>query len=281
MPGDIPYYALFSELISKRLDDASLSHQGRLLIGQKLAEFGDSRSGVGVKGGLPDIEWIEIPGGKINLDDVDDVFQVKPFKIAKYLVTNAQFESFINAEDGYRNRKWWKNIEQSSQAEKPSWQEANSPRETISWFEAIAFCRWLSHQTKSTIRLPTEWEWQQAATSGDSTREYPWPGEWDTNRCNGMESGLKRTISVGMYSRGSTRQGVMDMAGNVWEWCLNTYAQPEVPTSLSIDKSNTQRVIRGGSWNNYSNNLRVANRNSFFASNRSINVGFRLVLNIP
>jgi formylglycine-generating enzyme required for sulfatase activity len=75
-------------------------------------------------------------------------------------------------------------MQRSEEASIGAWQEANSPRETVSWFEAMAFCRWLSQRTGSKIRLPTEWEWQQAATGGDSTREYPWPGEWDASRCN-------------------------------------------------------------------------------------------------
>ena len=97
----------------------------------------------------------------------------------------------------------------------PNWKEANSPRETVSWFEAVAFCRWLSKRTNSKIRLPTEWEWQLAATGGDPEREYPWPGGWDATKCNSSESRLNRTSAVGIYPSGVTQQGVLDMAGNV------------------------------------------------------------------
>ena len=143
------------------LKNERLSHQDRLRIGNKLAEFGDTRPGVGMgPNGLPDIAWVDIPKGRIKLKGVDHVFEVKPFRMAKYLVTNAQFEAFLNAEDGYRNEEWWKGIWRSKEASVASWQEANSPRETVSWFEAVAFCRWLSRRTESTIRLPTEWEWQ-------------------------------------------------------------------------------------------------------------------------
>jgi hypothetical protein len=270
------------QVLIAQLDQDGLSHQDRLLIGQKLAEFGDPRPGVGCRDGLPDIVWIEIPGGQITLKEIDHVFKVKPFRMAKYLVTRAQFEAFIKAEDGYRNEKWWKGIRKERDTPKTaSWQEANLPRAWVSWFEAVAYCRWLSERTKSKIRLPTEWEWQQAATGGHPTREYPWSGEWDASRCNSMEIRLSRTSAVGMYPRGATGQGLLDMAGNVWEWCLNAYETPGMPTSLRIDKSKTQRVIRGGSWNDGPGDLRVSARFSYSATYQLSYVGFRLVQDIP
>jgi hypothetical protein len=258
------------QTLIERLNDESLSHQDRLLIGQKLAEFGDTRDGVGVKDGLPNIVWIDIPGGSVKLEEVDRVFKVEPFCIAKYQVTNIQFEAFLKAEDGYRNEEWWRDIEHHEAAQ-PSWQEANSPRETASWYEAVAFCRWLSAKTETSIRLPTEWEWQQAATGGDPERIYPWKGEWDTTRCNSYESRLNRTTAVGMYPQGATRQGALDMAGNVWDWCLNTYEDQD----LSITTAG-RRVLRGGSWDNAPVTLRVSNRLWNFADYRFNGIGFRL-----
>ncbi|MEK9141598.1 MAG: DUF4062 domain-containing protein [Nitrospirota bacterium] len=85
------------EVLLARLNEDALSHQDRLLIGQKLAEFGDPRPGVGVKEGVPDIVWIEIPGGQVKLELIDHVFMVKPFRLAKYPVTNAQVQAFITA----------------------------------------------------------------------------------------------------------------------------------------------------------------------------------------
>lgn len=225
------------EVLRAKLTQDDVSHQERLLIGQKLADFGDPRAGVGLRpDGLPDIVWIEIPKGQVKLEEIDYVFKVRPFRIAKYPVTNAQFEAFLKAGDGYQNKKSWKDLEQSQDAAQPSWQEANSPRETVSWYEAIAFCRWLSDKMGTSIRLPTEWEWQQAATGGDPERKYPWEGEWDSSRCNGEESRVNRTTAVGMYPQGATLLSVLDMAGNVWEWCLNTYKNPQQPEAVRIDK---------------------------------------------
>jgi formylglycine-generating enzyme required for sulfatase activity len=162
-----------------------------------------------------------------------------------------------------------------------SWSEANCPRETVSWYEAVAFCRWLSHRTDSRIRLPTEWEWQQAATGGDPTYEYPWGKEWDTTRCNSIESRLNRTTPVGIYPSGATPQGVTDMAGNVWEWSLNTYDDPEKPDSVGIDDLNASRVIRGGSWFNRPEVLRSSNRSGDSTDFRFDFIGFRLAQDIP
>ena len=252
------------------------------MIGQKLAEFGDPRPGVGLCDGLPDIVWIDIPGGRITLTGVDHVFEVEPFRMAKYLVTNAQFEAFIKAEDGYRKEMWWNGIQRCEEASAASWHEANSPRETVCWFEAVAFCRWLSQRAGSKIRLLTEWEWQQAATGGDPNSEYQWLGEWEADRCNSEESRLNRTTAVGLYLHGATKQGVMDMAGNVWEWCLNTYEQPEAPESLRIDGSDELRVVRGSSWNDEPMFLHVSTRLGHVAGTRLSNgLGFRLAQDIP
>jgi hypothetical protein len=269
-------YAAPQDKLIERLHHNALSHTERVKIGQYLAAFGDPRPGVGLKeDGLPDIDWIKIPGGQVKLG-FNQVLEVKPFHMAKYLVTNAQFEAFRKAEDGYRNEEWLRDMENSETVAEPRWGEANAPRETVSWFEAVAFCRWLSAKTGTSIRLPTEWEWQQAATGGDPTNEYPWPGEWDTSRCNSKESRLSRTTAVGMYPHGATKQGVMDMAGNVWEWCLKTYEQPEAPEPLPIDESNTSRVLRGGSWDNKPENLRVSARGRYYADTQTNSIGFRL-----
>lgn len=104
-----------------RLQDRTLSHQARLEIGQELARIGDPRPGVGLRAdGLPDVVWISIPGGQVRVDlETPNSFirftemgtfrsklDVAPFRIAKYPVTNAQFEVFLTASDGDHNRGW-------------------------------------------------------------------------------------------------------------------------------------------------------------------------------
>ncbi|MGE0644145.1 MAG: SUMF1/EgtB/PvdO family nonheme iron enzyme [Nitrospira sp.] len=266
-------YAVPQDQLIKRLQDRRLSHNERCRIGEYLAALGDPRAGVGVKNGLPDIVWIEIPGGVGKLKSTGREFDVKPFRIGQYPVTNAQFQSFLTAEDGYRNDQWWKQMEYRRQVTRPSKQDVNCPRETVSWFEAVAFCRWLSSKTETTIRLPTQWEWQQAATGGNPRNEYPWEGGWDSARCNSGEGGLNGTIAVGMYPAGVTQQGVHDMAGNVWEWCLTSATDPD---SALME----EHVLRGGFWFNEPESLHLSMEDRSFADVRQDKVGFRLVQEI-
>jgi hypothetical protein len=261
-------------VLEKQLHNAELSHQQRALIGIKLAELGDRRRGVSLTTvGLPDIDWIEIPGGKVKLKEGKWRAQrVRPFKIARYPVTNIQFQAFVDAEDGYGNEKWWADLERRTDSpEPPYWSEANHPRENVTWYEAVAFCRWLSARLGYDVHLPTEWAWQQAATGGDPNNVYPWGPDWEAPRCNSDESGLNRTTAVGMYPSGSTPQGVLDMAGNVWEWCLNKYDDPK---DIRIDRSGGRRVLRGGSWFYRPQSLRSAARSWSYPDDRELHRWF-------
>lgn len=276
----IHQFAAPQDVLIQRLNEPTLGHQERLTIGLYLAGFGDPRPGVGVKDGLPDMAWVQIPGGKIQFEGINHMFTVKTFQIAKYLVTNAQFQTFIE-DGGYENEAWWKGIQKEKPRE-PHWQEPNAPRESVSWFEAVAFCRWLSHRTGSCIRLPSEWEWQQAAIVGDSMYKYPWIGGWDGTRCNSGESRFHRTTPVGIYPNGATQHGVLDMAGNVEEWCLNTYEDTEKPESVGLEDLYGARVLRGGSWNNGPGDLRSSNRSwDDYGNQGNFSIGFRLAKDPP
>jgi formylglycine-generating enzyme required for sulfatase activity len=276
----IHQFAAPQKRLIERLKDSTLSHHERLTIGQYLAGLDDPRPGVGMKNRLPDIEWVKIPGGKIQLEGVGHVFAVKPFLMAKYPVTNAQFQAFIE-DGGYEHEEWWQGIKKV-EPQPSAWQEPNAPRETVSWFEAVAFCNWLSARTRTRIRLPTEWEWQQAATSGNPANDYPWGKDWDAARCNSTESRLNRTTPVGLYPLGATLQGTMDMAGNVREWCLNTFDNPETPESVRLDDdSKNWRVLRGGSWLNLPEFLRTSLRFRYLPGSRANLIGFRLAQDTP
>ena len=92
----------------------------------------------------------------------------------------------------------------------------------VSWYEASAYCQWLTAELRAQgrigddreVRLPTQEQWMQAAGKG----KYPWGDEFDPAKANTEESGLGQTTPVHMYPGGQTAEGVWDMSGNVWEW---------------------------------------------------------------
>jgi formylglycine-generating enzyme required for sulfatase activity len=188
--------------------------------------------------------WIEIPK--------------KGYSIAKYPVTNVQFAKFIEA-GGYRERKWWTNAgwqqrEEASWTQPRHWQDskwngAEQPVVGVSWYEAVAFCLWLSDATGEKIMLPTEDQWQYAA-QGDEGRTYPWGNDWDCKRCNNSVKPCDShvTTPVRQYEgKGDSPFGVVDMAGNVWEWCLTDYLNK----TNDINSDTEYRVLRGGCWDNH------------------------------
>jgi formylglycine-generating enzyme required for sulfatase activity len=105
-------------------------------------------------------------------------------------------------------------------------------------------------------------------------REYPWGNEFESERCN-AENKLGETSAVGIYPQGQSPYGLMDISGNVLEWCLNKYGEPQMVTA---DLSGAARVLRGGSWRYDAQGVRSANRSGFTPDFRNFNIGFRLVL---
>jgi formylglycine-generating enzyme required for sulfatase activity len=123
------------------------------------------------------------------------------------------------------------------------------------------------------IHLPTEWEWQWVAQNGVEARIYPW-GEWDDYpRANTTEAGIgDRSIAVGMYPYGATECGAFDVAGNLWEWCLNDYDNPEITNG----HSNNNKTLRGGSFHGYRTLARAGYRGSSSPGYWGLNRGFRV-----
>ncbi|MEW8438530.1 MAG: SUMF1/EgtB/PvdO family nonheme iron enzyme, partial [Candidatus Thiodiazotropha taylori] len=238
------------EALLDEIDNIETKPERRLEIGDELAQLEDPRPGVGLdEQGLPDIDWVEIPGGEFIYGEEKQQQQLTldSFFIARYPITSAQYQTFIDA-GGYEEERWWRDLERQS-PEESRWNQPNRPRENVSWYEAIAFCRWLSQQLGYEIRLPTEQEWEKAARGTDG-REYPWGNGYragfanvDENETTAGPSYLGQTVAVGLYPQGASPYGVMDLAGNVWEWCLNKYGNPEDTT---IDISDDNRVLRGG-----------------------------------
>ena len=259
------------------LDDPATSHEERAIIGVRLSLLGDPRPGVGLRAdGLPDLVWCAVPGSAVTLEKDAGTFTVEPFQIAKYPVTYRQYRAFLDAEDGYHNPEWWQGLRVDQPPEKPGRQSqryGNHPAENVAWLEAVPFCRWLSAKLGYEVRLPTEWEWQQAATGGNPANQYPWGPEWDGNCANTEESELGHTTAVGMYPHGISPAGALDMSGNVWEWCLNEYDQPR---NLA-PAGGARRVVRGGDRDDDKTITRAACRAARAPGDRGSFIGFRLV----
>jgi formylglycine-generating enzyme required for sulfatase activity len=258
-------------------------HQRREEIGLRLNQMGDPRRGVGVDAaGLPDLVWVDIPAGQVTLEtEPPETFAVATFQIAKYPITWCQYRAFVDAADGYHDPRWWNGLEHQGQPGAESWGFASYPAINVSWYDALAFCRWLSKRlglADEVVRLPAEWEWQWVTQAGAETQEYPWRGEWNRMRANSYESGIGRTTAVGMYPLGAPDcWPLLDLSGNVWEWCLNPYKKP----GRAGSKAGVPRVLRGGAWYHDTWNCRAAYRNNNAPDSRLNHFGFRVCRGAP
>jgi len=241
--------------------------EARAAIGRALGLIeGDTRPGIClIDNGLPVIEWCEvIDDGPVILreDESKHSAQIETFNISKYLITNAQFRTFID--DGGYTEKWrncWTNAGWKEKGDRISPEEysetlrlPNHPRIGLNWYEAVAFSRWLDRRMRDVgripdgleIRLPTELEWEKAARGKDG-RIYPWGNEFDKNKCNVVD--LQSTTAVGIFPTGASPYGVMDMIGNAWKWCLTKWHE-NINTENEDNslEGNAPRVYRGGCW---------------------------------
>ena len=171
----------------------------------------------------------------------------------------------------------------------------NHPVVDINWYEANAYCNWLlkhwntlaeskanSNLYIRQIRLPLDLEWTLAAGGETPKNRYPWDLKMSITvdekelkqRANVSEGKIGHTTPVNAYIRGVSPFGVMDMAGNVWEWQAYVHSYDEKRDEVFL-------ALRGGSWVDGSGNADVSNRGSrFYPSEWNFNIGFR-VIGIP
>lgn len=247
--------------------------RARAAIGRAMGRFGlDKRPGVSLRpDGLPDIDWVEIPGPVPFIYQDSTHPGLPTFHIARYPVTQSQFQAFINA-GGYRDARWWRGLaERFETPQEPGRDEPNAPRENVSWYEAVAFCRWLSAASSQAVLLPTEQQWEHVAR-GIHGRDYPWGRDWNVACANSRNSGVGRTTTVGLYPQGESAEGVQDLTGNVWEWCLNEY---DYPDNCGL-AGNMSRVLRGGAWSSHPAFCRAAHRFHYGPNCRFNYLGFRV-----
>jgi len=256
----------------------------------------------------PDLNaWVEVKIPKPKSQSPNRVY------VARYPVTNHQFALFIAA-GGYeeRERSWWSDEGWEWRMEKhPSYRgeglgedpvtqpgywdhprlgkfRRGYPVVGVSWYEANAYCAWLTEQLQVsghrfqvwrdgeietldlesetlTVRLPTDEEWVAAAGGAEGER-YPWGPKWHESRANTREGGVGDTSPVGMYPSGQSLSGVWDLGGNVWEWMASWY-----------DEEQRHRALRGGSWYDFQWNARVSERDGLDPDLSRDFGGFRVV----
>jgi hypothetical protein len=240
----------------------------RAAVGRALGRLNlDNRKGIGLDTrGVPDIDWVEVPAGDFVYQDGERRY-LETFWIGRYPITNAQFDAFIQ-DRGYEDDRWWRGLGEHIRApEAPGWTLANHPRETVSWYEAMAFCAWLTHRLGYAVTLPTEVQWEKAARGTDG-RTYPW-GVWRASKANSHEADIGRTSAVGLFPHGRSPYGVMDLTGNVWEWCLTEQIQRE-----GCDYG----MLCGGSFLDRPTEIHITDRRAYSYNS---DIGFRVVCVVP
>jgi len=253
-------------------DDVEVEPQKTALVNVNLKGKGEPPNTIIGKDGA---EMILIPAGEFIMgspegEGEDDerpqhtVF-LDAFYIDKYEITNAQYKQFIEA-TGHQAPNYW---------DDEGFNQPNQPVVSVSWHDASAYAKWAGK------RLPTEAEWEKAARGTDG-RKYPWGNEWDGSECNsaGNSDGYEYTAPIGSYPTGVSPYDVMDMAGNVWEWCADCYDRNYYSRSPQQNPkgpdSESWRVLRGGSWYGNAHTLRCANRNFYVLSTlTNARLGFR------
>jgi formylglycine-generating enzyme required for sulfatase activity len=233
-------------------------------------------------------EWVEreVPQHEVTLGQ---------YAISRYPVTNAEFDRFIQ-DRGYETGDYWtdagwKQKESEGWAqprywEDEKWNDPSQPVVGVSWYEAVAYCGWLSTKSGRDYGLPSEAQWEKAARGTDG-RRYPWGDDWDPARCNNEESGPDRTTPVGQYPEGGSLYGVSEMVGQVWEWCSSKYGgledKPEFGYPYNPDdgredlEGDDTRLARGGSWYNGAGWCRCGSRGRNNPWVRKHDGGFRCV----
>lgn len=273
--------------------------------------------------GLP--QFISLPGGEFWMgspeEEVAQIFKetgkdwakrelprhrvaVSAFGLAKYPTTNAMFAHFIEA-GGYTNRVWWEEAVQVGFWEAGKsyrgrnqpyyWNDArfngaNQPVVGVSWYEAVAYCRWLTETLHDgyEYRLPTEAEWEYAAR-GTAGRRYAWGDDWVEHYANTAALNLEQPTPVGIFPAGATPEGLLDLTGNVWEWCKDWFAEQEYARRAGQIACNPQgpdqgtyKVLRGGSWSTSTEWVRCASRGLDDPVNDFIDdFGFRVARGFP
>lgn len=222
------------------------------------------------------INEVQIPGGEFTagaveqdkraeMDEESREVTVGAFYIDKFPVTNAQYRVYLEdmkiPESEYPD--FWDDSDASTE---------NHPVVGVSLKEAQAYAQWLNTLFDIKKRLPTEDEWEKAARGGAESI-YPWGDESPKDNVRANYNGNGRfdgTSPVGSFENGVNAFGLFDMAGNVWHWT-------STPSEEESGEGTANMIVKGGSWMDGPNELRISNRKELDPSQQYGDVGFRLV----
>jgi formylglycine-generating enzyme required for sulfatase activity len=237
-----------------------------------------------------------IPGGEVQMGsrfhprEERRIVHLAAFEIAHATVTVNQYSAFLESQAASQERWWsqegWAWVAgisdgwgRENRKIPDAWEvQAKRPFRPvvgITWYEAEAYCNWMTYQKKRPVRLPSEEEWEYAAR-GEDGRPFPWGEYFDANLTNTLESGLLDTVDAGSLPGDNSPFGVMDMAGNVQEWTASRY----VPLSGEVLPAKVMVVARGGSFNDSVFGSRVSYRRAYPPGYFYPFLGFRVVVGI-
>ena len=199
------------------------------------------------------------------------------YEISRYEITNAQYRAFVEATDrptprGHNGEETWADETLNGNTQ---------PVVGVTWFDAQAFAEWIGGS------LPTEAQWERAARGAEG-RTYPWGNTPPKARQHAnFARRYNRPIPVGQFPKGESPNGIADLAGNVWEWCLDEYSPTfyqqhnggtsQDPLNLRFRDVLRARVIRGGAWDVGRAFLRSSLRFKFYPLDSTHTIGFRVV----
>ena len=300
------------------LFQSELSPLERAEAGRILSALGDPREEVLQ---IEKLVFCRVPAGEFRMGEGKEEHKVDlpEFFISRFPISNAQFDQFVKAE-GYKQKKYWQEAKQEGYWSAAGFKGrfdnearnapddngapfnlSNHPVVGVSWYEALAFTRWLTEELKVTgctllvydpttqavhidenlkseivnrksqVCLPSEAEWEKASRGTDG-REYPWEGKFNSNFANVAEIGIGTTSALGCFPQGRSPYGLQDMSGNVWEWTRSN------ADGKDDFQSQDSRVLRGGSFFNGSHYARCAARGWNSPVLRGGDFGFRVVV---
>jgi formylglycine-generating enzyme required for sulfatase activity len=220
-------------------------------------------------------EFVKVEGGRFNMgspntdtekrdDEVLHPVELSTFFVQTTPVTQALYTAVMGKNP-------------SDFADDPFWKDI--PVNNVTWEDAQAFIKKLNDLMGSHYRLPTEAEWEYAARGGNRSQGFIYSGSNDLNEVGWYWENSDKKAHV-VTAKKPNELGIYDMSGNVKEWCSDWYAEYRLDHKGSINPQGADngkwRVLRGGSWNDFAQNCRVALRPDS-PEFRNIDIGFRLV----